>query len=108
MAERSLRASIGPRARVVPLAVLLAIVAMAVIVRSRAGRPKPAPVVVASAASTASSAAPSPASNASASLGAPWSQTTARVADKTSHRLHSDAQRTHRAHGRVPNAVKLA
>ena len=108
-AERSLRASMGPRARVVPLAVLLSFVAIAVVVRARSGRPKLAPAIAASTASSAGSAeiAP-PSSNAGRGLGAPLPESPARVADKGARAIHSDARHTHRAHGRVPRATKLA
>jgi outer membrane protein assembly factor BamB len=108
--SRRAHARTRPRARVVPLAVLLSLVAMALVVRSRSGLPKLAPLAAPSAASMPESARTTPTGSVTTSggLGAPLPTLPARVVDKAARTIHGDAHHTHRAHGRVPRKTKLA
>ena len=93
----------------VPLAVLVAVVAVAFALRMRAGRPKIVATMIAAPSSSASAAtAGSSSAEATAGLGAAPPEASARVAEKPARMLHGDTRRTHRARGRLPHDANVA
>jgi outer membrane protein assembly factor BamB len=102
------RGVIAARLRVLPLVVLVVIVASALALRLRAGRPKIVATIVAAPPSASASSDVAPQASASAGIGAPPPEASARVAERPWRMLHGDAHRTHRARGRLPRVATLA